>query len=207
MVWISVLFLAAAVSFDALAIGVSYGMNRISISFWPKIVLSSISGCLVFATMQLGQFLNKFLAPRFTSILGGLIFVMLGLYNIWRNYRAVKGGRILFKWHIPVLGLIIQVFQEPLAADCDQSKHITGAEAVILGGALALDALAAGVAAAILNLPPFYTALAVSVASFLFITQGIRAGEKLPEEREKRRDLRWIPGVLIILIGILKFFF
>ncbi len=207
MVVLSVIFLAVAVSFDALAIGITYGMNRITIALWPKVVLSLVSGCSVFLAMIIGQLLNRFFTAQFTAAVGGSIFVVLGLYNLWRSYRTTNDGRVLLNWRIPILGLIIQVFQEPLAADSDQSKDISGVEAIILGGALALDAVAAGIAAALLQLPPFPTTLSVMAASFLFITQGLKTGRRLSSISQTQRDLRWVPGLIIILIGIAKFFF
>lgn len=206
MVALSVIFLAVAVSFDAFAIGITYGMNRITISLWPKTVLSLISGCFVFLAMLFGQFLSGILTAEITAALGGVIFIVLGLYNIWRNYRVTETGRILLNWRIPLLGLIIQVFQEPLTADSDHSKDIKGSEALILGGALALDAIAAGIAAALLFLPPYPTTLAVTAASFLFVSQGLKTGKRLLSASHTQRDLRWIPGLLIILIGVAKFF-
>ncbi len=137
MVVLSVIFLAVAVSFDALAIGITYGMNRITIALWPKVILSLVSGFSVFLAMFLGQLLSRFLTAEFTAVVGGLIFIVLGLYNLWRSYRTSEEGRVLLNWRIPILGgLIVQVFQEPLAADSDQSKDIKGAEAIVLGGAL-----------------------------------------------------------------------
>lgn len=203
---LSVIFLAVAVSFDALAIGITYGMNRITISLWPKVVLSLVSGCSVFLAMFLGQLLSRILTAEFTALIGGLIFIVLGLYSIWRNYRATETGRVLINWRIPILGLIVQVFQEPLAADSDQSKDIRGAEAFVLGGALALDAIAAGIAAALLQLPPLPTTLSVMAASFIFITWGLKTGQKLSSLSVTGYDLRWVPGMIIIMIGIAKFF-
>lgn len=207
MIWLSVIFLAIAVSFDALAIGISYGMNRISIPVESKLILSLVSGCSVYLSMLLGMFLEQQLAPQFTTILGGLIFIFLGFYNLWRSYRVTKTQRVLVNLRIPLLGLIVQVFQEPLSADYDHSQHITGSEAMILGGALALDAIAAGFGAAILNLPILPTTLAVMLASFIFISQGLKTGINIATSPIQQRDLRWLPGLIILLIGILKLFF
>lgn len=206
MLVLSVIFLAIAVSFDAFAIGITYGMNRITISLWPKAVLSIVSGLFIFLSMLFGQLLGRLLSPKLNAIMGGLIFILLGLYNIWRNYRATERETMLLNLRIPVLGLIIQAFFEPLAADSDQSKDISASEAIVLGGVLALDALAAGIAAALLRLPPYPTALSVMAASFVFISQGLKAGQKLSVAADSRHKLRWMPGLIIALLGIAKFF-
>ncbi len=203
MTWISVLVLAVAVSFDSLAMGVTYGMNRITIPLGSKVVLSIVSGCSVLISMTIGWLLEQRINPSLATTIGGLIFVLLGLYHLWRNYRP-DHAQVLINWRIPFLGLIIQVYQEPLTADRDDSQTITGHEAVILGGALALDALAAGFGAAMLGLPIWLSTLAVTLASFIFITQGLKTGSVLASSTKRQRDLRWLPGVVVLSIGLLK---
>ena len=153
--WISVILLAIAVSFDSLAMGVTYGMNQISISVWSKIVLSIVSGLSVFVSMTLGWFVEQHISSSLGTVIGGLIFILLGFYHLWSNYRTPQ-SRILLNWRIPLLGLIIQVSQEPLLADRDHSQSISGGEALVLGGALALDAVAAGFGASMLGLPTLF---------------------------------------------------
>jgi len=207
MVWLSVFLLAVAVSFDALAIGITYGLNRISIPPWSKTVLSLVSGCTFLFTMVLGILLQRQLESRNTGVIGGLMFILLGLYNLWRNYGVTRDTRMLIDWHIPVLGLIIQVFQKPLSADADYSKHITGPEAFILGSALALDAIAAGFGAAVLALPILPTTISVMLASFLFVSWGLKIGAGLGDAPKQKHDWRWLPGTIILLLGIFKLFF
>lgn len=203
MIWISITLLAVAVSFDSLAMGITYGMNRIAIPLWSKLILSIVSGLSVLISMTIGWFLEQRINPGLATTLGGLIFILLGLYHLWRNYRPAH-FRVLVNWRIPVLGLIIQVFQEPLLADSDHSQTISSEEAVILGGALALDAIAAGFGAAMLGLPIFHTTIAVMAGSYFFIAQGLRTGTALASSSLMRRDLRWLPGALVLSIGLLK---
>ncbi|NLJ75411.1 MAG: sporulation membrane protein YtaF [Firmicutes bacterium] len=203
MIWLSITFVAIAVSFDAFFIGITYGLSRISISYLARILLSLVSGCTVLLAMLVGQYLGKLLTPSSANFVGGLILILLGLYTLWRNNRPLS-PRVFIHVRIPILGLIIQVFQEPLSADYDHSLHISSAEALVLGAALALDAAVAGVGAAILQFPALHTASAVGAASFLFISSGIHAGERLIESASTKTKLQWIPGLLIILIGFFR---
>lgn len=207
MRWLSVFFLAIAVSFDALAIGITYSLNEIRIPLRSKSILSLVSGCTFLIALLGGMQLEKHLNSYNTGLLGGIIFIFLGLYNLWRNYRPEKTSPILLQWRIPVLGLIVQVFQEPLKADADDSKHITGPEAFILGGVLALDSIAAGFGAAVLGLPPIATTLSIAIASLLFISWGLHLGIRLKDSKTPRLDWRWVPGTIIIVLGISKIIF
>lgn len=206
MLVISILLLAVAVSFDSLTMGITYGLNAITIPLRSKIILSSVSGITLFLSMILGGVLEQHLDPKLTNSLGGLIFVLLGLYNLWRSYRP-NTKQILINWRIPILGLIIQVFHEPLTADSDDSQHITTPEALVLGGALALDAVAAGLGAAVLGLPRLATTLAVMMASYVFISLGLKFGMHLTISTERYSMFRWIPGTIVIFLGIFKVFF
>lgn len=197
------LVLAVAVSLDSLAMGITYGINRITIPWGSKIILSLVSGCSVFISMVLGWLLEQQINSRLATTLGGLIFILLGLYNLWHSYRPTY-SRVLINWRIPVLGLVIQVCQEPLKADSDHSKTISGGEAVVLGGALALDAVGAGFGAAMLGLPILPTAFAVILASLVFIIQGLKAGIALASSPRQRLGVRWLPGVIVLSMGLLK---
>ncbi len=203
MLLISTTLLAVAVSFDSLTMGITYGLNSINIPSRSKIVLSLVSGVTLFISMVLGDVLEQRLNPAFTNTLGGFIFIMLGLYNLWRSYRPSQ-EKILINLRIPILGVIVQVFQEPLKADSDGSHHITMPEALILGGALALDAIAAGLGAAVLGLPHLSTTCSVIFASYAFISLGLNLGKHFTELPAGYSSLRWIPGTIVIFLGIFK---
>lgn len=206
MIWLSVLLLAIAVSFDSLAIGISYGLNGITVPPLSKAILSIVSGLALLLSMALRPILSQWLAPRASATLGGLLFVLLGLYNLWRSYQP-NSPQVPEGEQTPILSSLIQVFQEPLKADRDQSQHITGLEAFVLGGVLSLDAIAAGLGAALLTLPLWPTTIAVMVASLLFISQGLKTGFQLRQAPGQQHDLRWVPGLTILILGFFKMFF
>lgn len=200
---LSILFLAVAVSFDSLAMGITYGLNRIRVPFWSKVVLSIVSGISLLVSMIVGGILREFIHPAIATVIGGIIFVLLGLYQIWSSYRPAQ-PRILLNLRIPLFGLIIQVLQEPLLADRDQSQTISGHEAFLLGTALALDAIAAGFAASLLRLPLLGATSSVLVASFLFMSLGLELGTNAASSPLSKPFLRWLPGMVILCLGLVK---
>lgn len=209
---LSVLLLAAAVSFDSLAIGVTYGMAKIQIPIASRLVLSLISALFLLGAMTIGNIVMRYVSPLFAEAVGGGILVLLGAYSLWRSAQAPENPpsapavsthpHIVWKLRIPFLGLIINVIKEPLAADYDGSKIISVQESLILGFALALDAFAAGIGAAILGFPATWTAVAVMIANLGFVTKGLHIGQKI--NRHTSRPLRYLPGAVIILIGVTK---
>jgi putative sporulation protein YtaF len=109
LIWIPVILLAVAVSVDSLTIGVTYGMNFIAIPPLSKAVLSLVSGLSVLVSMAVGWVFEQRIHSSLATLLGGLVFVLLGLYQLWRNYRP-PASRMLIDWRIPVLGLIIKLW-------------------------------------------------------------------------------------------------
>jgi len=78
MLVLSVIFLAIAVSFDAFAIGITYGMNRITISLWPKAVLSIVSGLFIFLQYALRAAVRTTVIPQTKRHNGGTDLHPLG---------------------------------------------------------------------------------------------------------------------------------
>lgn len=217
MQWLSILMLATAVSFDSFAIGTTYGLARIRIPFFARILVSLISATMLLLAMVVGQVLSQWFSTEAADLLGAGILILLGLYTFWRGYQSQDTPEevglstsepptqpyLVFNIRIPVMGLMIQVIKQPLAADYDKSKIISFQEAILLGIALALDSLAAGIGAAVLGLSPGYTGGAVVLANLLFLSLGLQGGRVL-KEKMKRIPLQWLPGSLIILLGILR---
>ncbi|WP_307468266.1 MntP/YtaF family protein [Paenibacillus harenae] len=101
------------------------------------------------------------------------------------------------------LGLVIQILRTPQAADVDKSGTISASEAVMLGVALSLDALGAGLGAAMIGLPALMTALIIAAFSAIFLLGGIRFGFRCSTWRGMQ-VLSFLPGLLLIIMGIMK---
>lgn len=102
-------------------------------------------------------------------------------------------------------GRLLRILQSPPLADFDGSGSISAGEAIWLGAALSLDAFGAGVGAAWLGLPVAPTALASAVAGAALLYAGLKTGGALSGVRAVRR-LSVLPGCLLVLLGIWKWF-
>jgi putative sporulation protein YtaF len=205
---VTVLLLAIAVSFDSLAIGMTYGMARITIPILPRILLSAISFVSIFIAMLIGDLFISWLSPEATKLLGGGILILLGIYTLWRTYQQSEYEPFQPKESNPdgvFINTVMNVFKDPLAADYDCSKTISLYESVFLGIALAFDAFAAGIGAAILSFPHLPTSTAVMIASFIFLSIGLLIGNKI-HRWFQGLFFKWLPGTIILLIGIAKIF-
>ncbi|MCE5171343.1 MntP/YtaF family protein [Paenibacillus profundus] len=113
--------------------------------------------------------------------------------------------RPVFRIQLRSLGLVIQILHTPSAADMDRSGTISSSEAAWLGVALSLDAFGAGIGAALLGYPPFATALIIALFSGTFLRIGLQVGIACAQFSWIGK-LTFIPGLMLIMMGIIKLF-
>jgi putative sporulation protein YtaF len=82
-----------------------------------------------------------------------------------------------------MLGLVIQIWKTPLAADVDRSGSISSTEAVLLGAALSFDSFGAGLGAALIGLPPVPSVLMLVGMSAVFLSIGMFVGFRFSGRR------------------------
>lgn len=206
----SLLILAFAVSLDSFSVGLTYGLRKMHIPFKSISIIACCSALALIIAMGIGRIFTRFFPPTFAESLGGIILICLGAWVLYQFFRSEKVKDVLphektiVNFEIKSLGLVINILQKPLSADFDKSGTITGIEALMLGFALSLDAFGAGFGAAMLGYSPYYLALAVAIMSPLFVFMGLKVGSVLANTSWVQK-CSFIPGVLLILIGIWKF--
>lgn len=217
---ISLIILALAVSLDGFGVGLMYGFRRIKIPLLSVFIISICSGIVMFIAMLAGDQLAYFLSIEVAETLGSVILIGLGTWAIFnmlfkRDDAACEvnvpaepphipsTSRRLLHIEISKLGLVIDVLKRPATADMDRSGNISAVEAILLGSALSLDAFGAGIGAAFIQLSPWTTPLLVSMISGAFLLLGLRYGASYAETSWMRR-MSLLPGILLILIGIIK---
>ncbi|MNJ60579.1 hypothetical protein D3C77_563220 [compost metagenome] len=98
-----------------------------------------------------------------------------------------------------------RLLQNPEEADKDSSKSISLGESLLLGIALAMNALAGGFNAGITQLNIWYTSLSVGIFSFILLALCAGFGEKFAAEKLGNRATV-ISGLLLIFIGFRQMF-
>ncbi|MFD2117933.1 MntP/YtaF family protein [Paenibacillus yanchengensis] len=221
--------LAFAVSLDGFAVGVAYGLRKIKIPFFSIVIIACCSGLIIWLSMQAGTILTLVLSPQIAKWIGAFILIAMGSWSLLQHIRhrmvsaakekQVPVGKVqaeaidqqvksanskqVLTLEMKRLGLVIQILRTPQAADVDRSGNISAKEAIMLGTALSLDALGAGIGAAMLGLPSLVTAFTIAICSALLLFGGLQAGLHMVG----RRQLKWIailPGILLVVIGIVR---
>jgi putative Mn2+ efflux pump MntP len=178
--YIPLVIIALAVSLDGCGVGLLYGVSRIRIPMLSLFIISLCSGIMIWCSMIAGQYFVHWFTPELAKSVGAVILVAVGIWAI------------------------IQFFlNSPMNADKDQSGNISPWEAALLGAALSLDALGAGIGAAMVGYSPLPTAILIAMSSGIFIMIGLRMG-RLAARLRWLRTLSLLPGFMLVTMGIMK---
>lgn len=222
----TLLIIALSVSLDGFGVGLLYGARGIRIPAGSLLIIAGCSGVLLYAAMLLGGRLALVLSPKAAAAAGAVILMAVGLWSIAQLFRsqgadrtagpaaeacAASGedrfapsrpARPVFRLELETAGIVIQILRTPAAADMDRSGNISAAEAAVLGLALSLDAVGAGVGAALVGYGAPATAFCIAAASGLFVFAGTALGRKTAGRLGRR--LAALPGFLLVGAGLWK---
>ncbi len=196
--------LAMALSIDSLCVGLSYGMRRIEIPFIPLLFVSLISGISAYISIHIGNGLAVFLSPQHAKILGAVILICVGIYIFISTLRDKSAGtedKEILSIRLDFVKITIQVIQQPLKADLDNSGTISNTEAIFLGIALALDTFGAGLGAAMSRMDITYLPIAICIFNMVFLLLGEYVGRDMDIAQNER--LEYLPGIVLIILGLI----
>ncbi|GAB2722672.1 sporulation membrane protein YtaF [Paenibacillus thermoaerophilus] len=219
--WPTVLLLALAVSLDGFGAGVTYGLRKIRVPWLSVAIIAVCSGAVIALSMAVGRQLEAAIDPRWAKVLGAWILIGIGCWALVQfllrgNKETAEAASLrpedadiqetcVFHWEWKSVGLVIRILRTPSLADMDRSGTITSGEALWLGLALSLDALGAGIGAALLGLPVLATSAGIALVSGVFIAAGLQMGYWLSHVRWIRK-LALLPAFLLIVLGVSKLF-
>ncbi|MFC7061559.1 manganese efflux pump [Halobacillus seohaensis] len=190
------LLFVIAVSMDSFGIGCMIGLKQIHLSLKGIFGIAILSGLCFLGSASIGYILLPFVEAELFERIGALAFIGLGLFFIWSNTRHPVQDDSDPIWMQPT-----RVLQSPEAADVDHSGGIKGKEVLLLGIALSLDTIGAGISGVFIGIPPFYTAGLIVLMTSLMLYGGLKSGAKLSKQVDYFSAL---PGLLLIIIGLIK---
>lgn len=211
----SILLIAVSLSLDAFGAGITYGMRKIRIPFFSKLIICFMSVLYSGLSISLGKAVNSLLPPQTAKIAGTLI---LGLMGLWIILQALfekgegnskksepKEEKTLFRFAVKSLGITIQVIRNPAEGDIDRSGVIDKREALLLGLALSVDAIGAGIGSALAGLGSLWISVATGIFQMLLLSAGGHFGKKLGNSAKlNKRLLSFVPGVLLIAMAFIR---
>jgi putative sporulation protein YtaF len=202
-----ILGLALSSSLDNLGVGISYGIRSIKIGVGSNLLISGV--CLVFSFcgIMFGRWISAILPGSFPIVVSAALLLAIGLRIIMMSSPCKKE-----KPHADSnqkLGLF-SILKNPELADMDSSKHISLAEALVLGAALSTNALTNGLSAGLVGLSPLAISITAAAGSFATLLIGASLGQRAAHVRVGKFELgqfgTLISGMLLVVLAIRNFF-
>lgn len=186
------LIIALSLSADALGIGISYGIRRISFPPLSALLLTIQTCVMMFFFIATGRGLASFLPVSMGTWVGNGFLLLFGLGICLQGFRTPQDS----------------VLHQPSACDKDGSKVLEPREALLLGFILSIDSLGVGVSASATGIDVALLPLFAGLFQILFLLLGARAGKNLPHLSQVRESL-WtiLSGVLLIALALFRIFF
>jgi putative sporulation protein YtaF len=203
MDWLLPLFLALAANIDNLGVGIAYGSRKIKISLQANLIIALLSFIATLLAAEAGSIISQYIRLEVASDLGAIVIIIVGLWIIIEPAVAAhRQHQVMNKLPLATRSFSpTALIHQPEKADIDCSADIDTWEAVILGMALSVNAVAGGLDAGLVALPMLVVAMLVGVFSFLTIASGIYFGRKYVAERMGHQATR-ISGILMLVIGL-----
>lgn len=174
---LSVLFLSVGLAMDAFAVSVGCGIKSSSKSFvYPfKIALS-------FGFFQA-------LMPVAGFLFGRSFANLISAYDHWIAFLLLAAIGIK---------MIAESFEK--SAACDSRPEISFGSLMALSVATSIDALAAGVSLALLNISIFFPAFIIGIVTFSLSFLGVRIGDRAGRKLKKYAEIAG--GIILLSIGV-----
>ena len=190
---IPIFLFAVSANVDNLAVGISYGIKKITIPVASNFIISLIVFSGTLFSMLAGNHIAPAMPPAVSNYIGGLIIISIGAVSIIKYFQNRKkdvsqnNGR----WE---------------KKDKNKNKRIELYEALFLGLALSINNIGLGIGASISGLRVIPTAVCTFVFSVIFLLAGNFFGNSCFSKCfGKFAEL--VSGSIIIMLGIFEIFF
>lgn len=182
--FINTLMLSISSSLDAMGIGITYGLRKTKFSLLSRVVFFLVSFTATTLSISLGNILKNIFSPKFTTFIGALLIIGIGIYAIIESFTK----------------------KDTKDFDFDNSNDINNKEALCLSISVTMDSLCIGIASSMLGINNYLFPLFVATLHLVFLLLGDILGKKLVNISKIPHQI-WsiISGILLIVIGFCKF--
>ena len=179
-----VIFLAVALSADAVVFGLSFGMKDLKIPLYSLFLMTAVGFLTVGGGLLLGEIVFS-LVPIGES-LGAFILVGLGIWLICDSDDGAK-----------------DVINHPEKIDIDNSRIIEPVEAIITGFALSVDSVSVCLGYGASGKNSVVLPILVTLFQIIFLYGGIIMSKKI-RLKTRVNCITLISGLIIMIIGLYK---
>ena len=184
MTWLIILAFTFSSSIDNLGVGLSYGIRKINVRFDKNILISVICFLMSMAGITFGVWLSKILPGMLPVVIGAVLLCIIGIRIILlAKPRKQETSIVDRKNEMQSNNNVQDILRNPEEAHFNKTGEIGWGEAVLLGIALAANALTNGVGAGLLGLSPLVISILAAFGSFITVWLGVKLGSKVADVR------------------------
>jgi len=198
------IFIAIAANLDNLGVGIAYGMQKIKISHMANTIIATTSFITTWLSAQIGKNVVLYFSPHTGDIIGATLLFSVGIWVfIQPVITAIKRKQSIMDLQLFGTRIYVgpsEILNHPEKVDIDNSKDICPWEALLLGVALSINAIAGGFDAGTTGLSPLLIATLIAISSFLTIGMGHYWGQKYASEQLGKYATTF-SGILLMLLA------
>lgn len=203
------ILLVLALSLDAFAASVSYGINKIKMPITSILLIDFICTLFLGISLLFGSLIRMVVANSILTIISFVILMLIGVYYLFEGIiqsKLRKSSDLNKQLKIKVfdLSFIIDIYVDKTKADFNYSKDLSSKEAIYLAIALSFDSIAVGFGSSIVAINYLQVMMFSMVFNIIAIWVGLFFGRKL--SLKSKVDLSWLGGIILMVLAIMKLF-
>lgn len=185
------LILIIVLSMDAFTAGLSYGMDGVRVPFSSVLTIAFLSGCMLTLSLYAGDFLLLFLPADLTKIVSFTVLFLLSLYKLYDTIPWLHKGNS---------GLTTDKISQKI--NYVSPSILSKKEAALLGMALSVDNISAGLCTGTLNINPCLLLLITTLIHLLSIRLGLFTGRLLSQKG--LCNFSWLGAAILMLLAFFR---
>lgn len=185
------LLLIIVLSMDAFTAGLSYGMDGVRVPLSSILTIGLLSGCMLTMSLYAGDFFLLFLPAGFTKMISFTVLFLLSLYKLYDTVPWLHKGNS---------GLTTDTISQKI--NHTAPSVLSGKEAALLGLALSVDNISAGLCTGTLSLNPCLPLLITTLIHLFSIRLGLFTGRLLSQKG--LRSFSWLGAVILMLLAFCR---
>lgn len=199
------IFLAVVVSFDTYLAAAAYCNSGIRIPLSSAVVIDLICAAVLGLSIEFSGFLGGLIPIHLCRILGAAVIITIGAVTIAKSLVRSLVRRISDRGELSLKmrgsSLILKLYLDDTAADVDESKVLSAAEAAALALASSFDSAATGLASGCGDISPITASIFTFICGASALWLGALTSKKISS---LRHDLSWAGGVLLIIFAVIS---
>lgn len=203
ILFLSSLLFSLSSNLDNVVVGTAYGLKKIKIGIIANLIIAIITSTGTFLSMSVGVYISELLPQYIANSFGAGTIIILGGYFVTESIIKLKYNKSSKELALKDIDDMIEYAEK---SDLDNSGDIDIKEALLVAFALTFNNLGTGVAASVTGVSIEFTVIFTFILSLLTIKLGETVGSNaLGTFLGKYGPL--ISGILLIMLGVIEFFY